>query len=115
MSKQLNPCPICGSFNIAVTPTRIMCYSCGVAVHADDGYQINDFYFDRWNALPRRLRWKKEKPTHSEIYYFRNEDGKCLADVNVEEGTVLLLNWDAIADLDELEGEWAGPIQEPDD
>ena len=60
------------------------------------------------------MKWMKEKPTYSEIYYFRSAYGKCLADVNVEERTVMFLNCDAIADLDELDGEWAGPIPEPE-
>ena len=122
------PCPHCGSNNCNVEIIKYTdatwryygycydCETCGPSVPESEGVGIAEVKAaERWNALPRRLKWTREKPTESGEYKFRNKkDGECFADVNIEEGTVLLYGLEVIADFDELVGEWAGPIQEPE-
>ena len=115
--EELKPCPFCGCTAVEIYPTLARGFFAArcAACHMYGPHSENeDCAVERWNALPRRLRWTKEKPTKSGEYRFRNKrDGEHFTDVNVEDGTVLIYGMEVIADLEELIGEWAGPIPEP--
>lgn len=72
---------------------------------------------DARNSLPRRLRWTKEKPTEPDFYW--NRDGRLLRVGEILEISGAL--WCHFAGesepqlLELVGGEWAGPIQEPEE
>lgn len=56
-------CPICGNNCITISKTTIRCRTCGVAVHAEKGFDINGFHVDRWNTLSkmrRKMLWLED-------------------------------------------------------
>jgi len=118
MEEELKSCPICGETQYIGyyyeddNEVSVLCHQCTFEthVHRSEKSAARD-----WNALPRRLRWTKEKPTQSEQYWYKDKNGMSLVDVNLEENTVLFFSYDVIAYLDELTGEWSGPIPEPEE
>lgn len=130
MSEELKPCPYCGG-NSGIrrepkydTPIQkqngfemleafsVHCDKCemrsSVAIGANKAIAA-------WNALPRRLKFTKEKPTKPDYYW--NKDGKMLRIGEIMELSGSLFchfageNEPQLLDL--IDGEWAGPIPEP--
>ena len=102
-----------------VPPVLTTC-TCGVSCenancHVDIGvwHEDEDEAIRMWNALPRTMRWTKEPPTETGIYWFRRGDISMVVKVYRENGELLVLYHGNDEDWDLPEGEWAGPIQEP--
>ena len=112
MSEGLKQCPHCGCTDIIRTDTKdfchhvaeiyITCPECGMR----GPYKGVESSGDAWNALPRRLRWTKEKPTKNGWFFHR--------DVDEHGGSyTTVLYWDKNLTIDT--GLWAGPIPEPEE
>lgn len=119
MSEELKPCPACGSISISLASTTpvyyCVCSYCNMygpeSMRQEEAKAV-------WNALPRRLRWTKEKPTTCDFYWYRSEGGSieigivyadvignlCIHFAGEEEPHLLEL----------VDGEWAGPIEMPE-
>lgn len=104
---EVKPCPYCGCQKVEVFPTfasgffAVRCYACHIyGPHSEK----EDCAIERWNALPRRLRWTREKPTKEGWYWHH---------VPPAFGTVIEYYDPEIAGT-ETTGEWAGPIPEPE-
>ena len=111
MEEELKPCPVCnGDVRIEFECDHyyISCknFGCGaICIDSDD----NDDCISQWNALPRRLRWTKEKPTQ-EGWYWLKEEGRH-AVVKMTAGGMISEPY--VRHVNEVDGEWAGPIPEP--
>ena len=125
MSEELKPCPICGGSYLSICDHggmvhheyRIECNYCGCSCQT--GVRTKEEAIAAWNALPRRLRWTKEKPTTCDFYWYRSEGGSieigivyadvignlCIHFAGEEEPHLLEL----------VDGEWAGPLLEPEE
>ena len=128
MQEGLKPCPFCddGADDLSIRGDSDECYvqcdPCGTrGPYRARG--IGDSQYDKaiaaWNALSRRLRWTKEKPTTCDFYWYRSEGGSieigivyadvignlCIHFAGEEEPHLLEL----------VDGEWAGPIPEPEE
>jgi len=76
MEEKLKPCPACGHTNLEIIEyeenppaSYVRCDYCGLQTGP-----TNEFSPDvvtEWNALPRRLRWTREKPTKKGFYWFK--------------------------------------------
>lgn len=118
---EVKPCPYCGCQKVEVFPTfasgffAVRCYACHMY---GPNSEKEDCAVERWNDLPRRLRWTKEKPTTCDFYWYKSDGG------SVEIGIVyadvignLCVHFAGEEDPHLLElvvGEWAGPIPEPE-
>jgi len=112
------PCPFCGcptvdllrSFTNATWSVR--CDACHM--FGPDSEDKNAAV-ERWNALPRRLRWTREKPTKNGWYWWRT-GGDCnlrgIVSVCIETDIMVLAG--SYKYLSQTTGEWAGPIPEPE-
>ena len=78
--------------------------------------------FDEKNVVEciPRLKWTKEKPTGQGFYWFRgkwrSEEGDFELGEVVEVSArlvVYIFHYEGGINIDRLEGEWAGPIEEP--
>ena len=108
--EEMKSCPYCGCQKMDVFPTlvrvffAVRCAACRMyGPHAGN----EDCAVERWNALPRRLRWTKEKPTKNGWYWHHQgaSFGTVIEFVDMEIGpTGGVLE-------DEM---WAGPIPEPE-
>lgn len=111
MSEELKPCPGCGEKGLleifgysSASSFAICCGDCGM--RSPTTGRTKSEAITIWNALPRRLRWTKEKPTKQGWYWCRHEDG------GIHIGCFM-----AARDYPGYgEGviEWAGPIPEPE-
>lgn len=115
MSEELKPCPACGSCVLKVNHYTciVECQSCGLRGPFD-----RESPEKAWNALPRRLRWTKEKPTVSGFYWWRDTAFDIMATivaVDVENRASIIIGSENVVDFTKVDGEWAGPIQEPED
>ena len=118
MSEKLKPCPSCGATNVFVEKQEPVffatCAYCNM--HGPETLRKKGA-IDEWNALPRRLRFSKEKPTEPDFYW--NRDGRLLRIGEILEISVAL--WCHFAGesepqlLELVGGEWAGPIPEPEE
>ena len=125
MEEELKPCPFCGgrgeirqerdkyisTFNETTRMTKIAqalsvhCEKCEMQGPVSIG---KDKAIAAWNALPRRVKWTREKPTQ-EGWYWHHQGlgfGTVIEYIDLEigiPGGVL---------EDEL---WAGPIPEPEE
>lgn len=109
MSEELKPCPACGSCVLKVNHYTciVECQSCGLRGP-----------FDRespekvWNALPRKLRWTRERPTKEGWYWYKHDDGQRIIGRLFHGG--LHFPGGNFNSLKDMPGEWAGPIPEPE-
>lgn len=104
------PCPFCGNTQIDYwdeTDGFYYCEKCGLC-----GPRAHDKILaaDRWNGLPRRLKWTREKPTQ-EGWYWLKEEGRH-AVVKMTAGGMISEPY--VRHVNEVDGEWAGPIPEPE-
>ena len=118
MSEELKPCPYCkGTYtciqNVQTGGHQATCY-CGMTgpILATEQEAA-----ESWNALPRRLRFSKEKPITPDFYW--NRDGGLLRIGEILEiSGALFCHFAGEHEPQLLElvgGEWAGPIPEPED
>lgn len=70
---------------------------------------------DTWNDLPRALQWTKEPPTTPGGYWWREKQEKRprIVDVGQAAGMYLAFTPKGLCKVNELDGEWAGPLPEP--
>lgn len=117
MSEELKRCPYCkGTYtciqNVQTGGHQATC-CCGMTgpIMATEQEAA-----ESWNALPRRLRWTKENQTEPGWYWFRYPNGRKF--VWHVSGDVVTSHKGVIMALDKVQilgGEWAGPIQEPEE
>lgn len=127
MPKELKPCPACGNTQIEVmrltSPPFCFCNQCGMK--GPRGFK-KDKAIAAWNALPRRLKWTQEKPTGPGWYWWRFEKNivphmvyvvheSTMRPVQTDRMLILYPNSKKELDVETRGGEWAGPIQEPED
>ena len=115
------PCPFCGCTTVdllrsyATATWSVRCDACHM-VGPDSGNE--DCAVERWNAMPRRLRWTKEKPTTCDFYWYRSEGGSIEIGIIYEDimGS-LAIHFAGEKHPHEfrfVDGWWAGPIPEPE-
>ena len=112
----ISSCPFCGNTQIDYwdeTDGFFYCEACGLC-----GPRAHDKILaaDRWNGLPRRLKWTREKPTKNGWYWWRT-GGDCnlrgIVSVCIETDIMVLAG--SYKYLSQTTGEWAGPIPEPEE
>ena len=111
MEEELKPCPMCKDTSVDYyyeddNEVSVLCRQCGFETryHRKEKSAARE-----WNALPRRLRWTKEKPT-KEGWYWLKEEGRH-AVVKMTAGGMISEPY--VRHVNEVDGEWAGPIPEP--
>jgi len=112
------PCPFCGNNEIQWwnKPYEFYhCNRCGM-----DGPTATDKILaaDRWNGLPRRLRWTREKPTVPEFYWYKSDGGVLEIGMTFEVHGKSYVHFAGEEDahlLELVDGWWAGPIPEPEE
>jgi len=122
MSEELKPCPICEGQYLNVCSHgetgkcewHIECDHCGCACPTESETEAEAYA--AWNALPRRLKWTREKPTKDGWYWWRT-GGDCnlrgIVSVCIETDIMVLAG--NYKYLSQTTGEWAGPIPVPED
>lgn len=124
------PCPHCGSNNCNVEIIKYTdatwryygycydCEMCGPSVPESEGVGIAEVKAaERWNALPRRLKWTREKPTEPGWYWHCKYMPSIVRVVKPSSGRMFYYisgypdQYDVLND----DGEWAGPIQKPEE
>lgn len=117
ITEELKPCPCCGiddEVGIVFRNGRsyVYCDKCNMDGPEGDN---DDAAVAAWNALPRRLKFTKEKP--KEGWYWLRKAGKKPEVVNVDRGRYVMGYSYGAPLSDEMfdDVEWAGPIPEPED
>jgi len=121
--EELKPCPFCGCTAVEIFPTlargifAVRCAACHMyGPHSEN----EDCAVERWNALPRRLRWTREKPKEDGFYWCRFRHPNVLQQliamvlVNAKGRYGITVGSSDAHDIDSYDGEWAGPIPEPE-
>lgn len=147
--EELKPCPACGHTNLEIIECEenppasyVRCDCCGLQTGP-----TNEFSPDvvtEWNslprreekdiyqplsfhpALPRRLKWTREKPTEPGWYWWRFEKNivphmvyvvheSTMRPVQTDRMLILYPNSKKELDVETRGGEWAGPIPEPEE
>ena len=72
------------------------------------------FKFGR-RIIDEKIHWTTELPTASGYYWWRELGHKeaFIVEVNIERQTVSSRDTDDAASLDEMDGEWCGPLEPP--
>ena len=121
MQEKLMPCPCCDEtkslffYDYPTGTFAVCCANCGMRGPAL-GYSKEDAT-RTWNALPRRLRFSKEKPTEPGWYWHGKYKPSIVRVVTPSSGRMFYCisgypdQYDVLND----DGEWAGPIQEPEE
>ena len=114
------PCPFCGNEQIDFwdeTDGFFYCEKCGLC-----GPRAHDRILaaDRWNGLPRRLRWTKKKPTQEGYYWYKDKQtSQIIALITTLDNELIVHAANRYANypvrMVDLNGEWAGPIPEPEE
>ena len=116
MTEELKSCPHCGNTLIDYWDEAngfYYCKDCGLCgPRAKDKAEAAK----KWNGLPRKLKWTKEKPTQNGWYWYKGCDGiKDIVDVDIKEDNVSFMDFPGAQSLELMNGEWCGPIPEPED
>ena len=113
--EELKPCPACGHTNLEIIECEenppssyVRCDYCGLQTGPTNEFSPN--VVTEWNTLPRRLKWTREKPTQ-EGWYWLKEEGRH-AVVKMTAGGMISEPY--VRHVNEVDGEWAGPIPEPE-
>ena len=123
MEEELKPCPYCASDTCECFPVKDSMFqvACSECFMRGPRYASQNEAIAAWNALPRRLKWTKEKPTIAGFYWWRLEEG-CYQHIRkvvyvgyTKRWIVSMYNSDVFENLDDNDGEWAGPIPEPEE
>ncbi len=65
------------------------------------------------------MKWTKEKPTQNGFYFWRKKDvdenALTVAVVRMSDRTAKIIGCETVCCIDDVGGEWAGPIQEPEE
>lgn len=116
---ELKPCPYCGG-SAAIYNTNTVFVECKDC-HASGPYKKTvQSAIKAWNALPRTVRWTQEPPTEPGWYWYKDMDwDRQIVYVfydSVHRGIFVQImeEYPYSRNLNELKGEWAGPIQEPE-
>jgi len=115
MPGKMMPCPHCNRRkNIAIQQMSkyewfCRCSNCGMSGPVEVS---KDNAIDAWNALPRHLKWTKEKPTKDGAYWYRKTAGERMI-AFIEDEMVTILDFPGEEPLDFFDGEWAGPLPAP--
>lgn len=124
MPEKLKPCPACGARRDAdITPGQVVCWNC--LCRGSSRHRTSDA-IKAWNALPRPLRWTNEPPKEPGWYWWRTDKWNDVQIVFVDRwifckthrlgfSAKFLKNWKKEHDVAALDGEWAGPIPEPEE
>lgn len=130
MPEKLKPCPACGTpgDTLEVYPVKDGFYQVGCWDCFMRGTRLlsPDKAIKAWNALPRRLRWTNEPPKEPGWYWWRTDKWNDAQIVFVDRwifckthrlgfSAKFLKNWKKEHDVAALDGEWAGPIPEPEE
>jgi hypothetical protein len=61
------------------------------------------------------VNWVTETPTAPGYYWWRESGSEepCIVEVDIKQRRVLSLGTDEAPSLDEMEGEWYGPLESP--
>lgn len=116
MSEELKPCPACGSDDVTVvcdsgSTFAVLCVSC---VMRGPRYEDPQDAVEAWNALPRKLRFSREKPSKDgKWYWYRDTEGEPAIGF-LRDGCLTFLGGSYVY-IDNAPGEFAGPIQEPEE
>lgn len=119
---KLLPCPNCGNPYPAFSRTPgeghyCICKRCGMrGPLADDRAPA----FAAWNALPRHLRWTKDKPTEPGFYFFLKDSRFGVVIVGIDGKDLYAVFDGTYWPIDEFGHgaaamKWAGPIPEPEE
>lgn len=128
----MKPCPHCGHRAAlwdgnpdGSQGVYVFCEECGM--HGPLTIEMEEeSAIAAWNALPRRLKWTKEKPTEPGWYWWRFEKNivphmvyvvheSTMRPVQTDRMLILYPNSKKELDVETRGGEWAGPIPEPED
>lgn len=122
----LKPCPCCGEtkplffYEYPTGAFTVCCGNCGMRGPAT-GYS-KDGAIRTWNALPRRLQWTREKLTRDGFYWCRFRHPNVMHHlvamvlINAKGRYGVTIGSSDAHDIDSYDdGEWAGPIPEPED
>ena len=110
MSEKLNPCPSCGKTDTVTLNAffRFVFCLCGCrGPHCSSAYEA----IDKWNALPRVLKWTDKSPTEPGLYLVRMRKSGAVFPQYVDEKDIENEFLDAFYD------DWthvAGPISLPE-
>lgn len=118
----LLPCPACGASDVVLrvdTRAYVSCTACGMygpcAPKSDADYAIR-----QWNALPRAMTWTDDPPKKVGTYWWRWDQCNPHRIYNVRiMSTIhtLLVAYAptsyAAEPVEDIGGQWAGPIPEP--
>ena len=113
--QSLNSCPVCGGLAYTVCCYRpknefyVECSSCQLRTNLD---KSKNRIIKFWNALPRNLRWTKEKPTQG-WYWMRKKITLEIVYVQCALYVAGRIGGRLLTDEYFEDAEWAGPIQEP--
>ena len=118
MPEVILPCPACGS-DVKISGGDewhnqhsffIEC-QCGVCRVGDT---VRAECIDRWNAMPRALRWTHEPPKVAGWYWFSACKGHAVCILVCADGKAKYAKYN-FTDAELLGGKWAGPIPAPID
>lgn len=118
------PCPACGGaaeFMVVEGKIFVSCPECGMCgpslAESCRNFKKIDGQIDAdgaciaaWNALPRRLRWAKERPTEPGWYWVKNKGCRLARIVHIHEADL----YDVARFYTEI-AVIAGPIPEPEE
>jgi len=120
---ELKPCPVCeGKAAFCELEGRMFveCLSCNMrgptlSLNARNlpGMDATGAVVAAWNALPRRLRWTRERPTKEGWYWYKHDDGQRIIGRLFHGG--LHFPGGNFNSLKDMPGEWAGPIPVPEE
>ena len=123
--EEMKACPYCGCPKGEIFPTlargffAVRCAACHMyGPHSEN----EDCAVERWNTLPRRLRWTKEwpqdyHPGHYYLFCFPPSKTSICRYVDVppdELKSEMIRDWPHLSPQEIENIEWAGPIPEPE-
>ena len=115
MFEKLKPCPSCNGDYLHISPVHLayaVTCSCGMTGPMMGTQQEAA---ETWNALPRKLRFSREKPSQNgEWYWYRDiEEGPAIG--YLLDGCLSFLGGRYVYIENAPAGEFAGPIHEPEE
>ena len=117
MEEELKPCPICGGLSVGYyyeddNEVSVLCHACLFETHY---HRSEKSAARKWNAMPRRLRWTKEKPKENGFYWWRDGNKHLLGIICVCVEQDSMAFGSELGSLSKCTGEFAGPIALPEE